>query len=241
MPATQHDDHVKHALPTLAAVGGVAAVSFAPLLLPLIGIGKSEAATEVLAALHGNEAGTGLAGIANGLLGSIPGVGGILGVGGIGSALLIGGVGIGGVLLANWMEKNETGQESIRWSRVIRTVAITTSILMALPAILTGVSVGLAFLATVVGGAAAGSAAVTGLIGTLGTVGAFSASTVGSGLAISALPHLITCGFALAPALGAVLLGSQKAPEATVSSAQHLDRLKAMPPQDLAHPHAHSR
>ena len=118
-------------------------------------------------------------------------------------------LGIGGVLLSRWIEKHEDPNAKIKWSKIIRTAALVTSALIALPAILSGVGVGVAFF-TYLLDAAIGTtlyAAVGGFIsGSIGTVAmGGSAATA----AAAALPHLFICGAAILPLGLAAFMGGK--------------------------------
>lgn len=180
-----------------ALVGGVI---LAPAVLPLIGIGSYDVAAEIATAMHGTGTGSGLAGLVNSGIGAVPLVGEALAKGGLTTALTAGGIGIGGLLWGERVaEADKTRQ--IPWGRIIKAAALATTVLIALPGLLTGISVGIAFLADVVGGVTWSSQAITFLAGTVGSTGAMDAATSATSLGAIA-PHLLTCGTAALPLAG---------------------------------------
>ncbi len=210
-PSAMHDPHAHHRVSPwtkLVLTGALVSAGFilAPHVLPLVGVGSVEAAENALQVLHPFEKGAGLAGAVNSVIGAIPLVGETLATNGLANALATGFIGIGGVLLGNYVEKRENGETKIKWGNVIKTAALATSFLLALPTVLTGVSMGLIYL---------GEAAVdAGLIeavtasnmygtisSTLGTIGGtVHNAMMGAGGLLATLPHLLTCGISLVPA-----------------------------------------
>ena len=204
--ADEHRHHINaYVLGTAALAGGII---LAPYVLPAVGVGSEEMAENAIAALCGTGEGTGLAGGINAMLSHVPVIGESLAQGGWTNVGVIATLGIGGHLLANHMDKNQ--ESGIPWGKVVRYAALATSMLVALPSILTGVSAGLVFLAASVGGAELGSAALTHLSSTLGTTGENAVlATSGAGLTASAA-HLLTCGLSLAPATIPFLLSREQ-------------------------------
>jgi len=96
--------------------------------------------------------------------------------------------------LANTIDKR-TPKGEFRWGSVIRWAALTTSILIALPAILPAISMGLMFFSSLMGSAALASAATT--IGSLGAAGAMSGAGSALGAAGLAGVHALTCALPL--------------------------------------------
>lgn len=186
------------------------AIILSPYLLPAVGIGGTELAAEALTALHGVGAGSGLVGIINTGLGAIPFIGSTLAEGGLASAGIAAATGLGGALLGRFIEEKQNGKPGINWGKVIKYAAITTSVLISLPAVLTGISVGLVYLSAAIGGAEAASALLPMLKGTLGAMGAMSEMNFGLAGAAAALPHLLTCGAGLLPAMFSFKLASDK-------------------------------
>ena len=200
---------------------GVAAVAggiiLSPFVLPAIGIGSADAAAEIMTALHGTGTGTGLAGALNNIVSTIPAIGSTLAQGGLFTALATGVVGLGGMVIGNKLAHGDA-QRSIGWGSMIKAAALATSALIALPSILTGISVGIAFIADTIGGLSLANQAITFLAGTLGSTGSMNAATATSSLG-AMLPHLLTCGASLLPLSG-------------VWAASHQGQVKT-PPQAL--------
>jgi hypothetical protein len=236
-PATHLDAHAHHAASAdavnwlrILAIGTAltaGAIILAPYVLPLVDIGDATLATKSLNAMHGTGLGVGLAGSINSLLNAVPFVGGALAKGGLANAAATGVLGIGGVLLGNFIEQQDDGKSSIRWGKVIRYGALLTSAMIAMPAVLTGLSVGIVYLCAAFSGVALASTAVGYLADTLGAVGSMNIATAGVGGVAAALPHLLTCGLSIIPACTAMLMGSKKpahdhaahlAPDTRVSS-----------------------
>ena len=188
--------------PTGAAVATAGAVTLSPYVLPAIGIGSGFLAQQAISGLCGNGlVGSGIAGAVQGAFAHVPMIGHLLAAGGLSTALFSGGIGIGGMLLSKWVEKFESPPaKGICLSKAIRWAAVGTSILIALPALLTGLSVGLTFLAGAMGGVVLASHVLTFMSSTLGAIGTASLATSGTGLATLTASHLFTCGAALLPA-----------------------------------------
>lgn len=179
----------------LGLIATSAAVIAAPYALPFIGIGDAALATKI-AAICGTAKG-GLAQFMEGVLGTVPGVGGMLASAGWGASITSGVIGIAGVMLGDYIHRHYDRKGHIQWGTVIKYVALTTSILIALPSILSGISMGLTFLANVVGGFDSGEWIRKALEPTIGFSGLPHTAPTGlAGLA----PHLLTCGRALLPA-----------------------------------------
>lgn len=231
----------------LGAAGVTAALVLSPYLLPLLGVGEAGTAEDIMHYIGGHREagsfGTGLAGSLQAGIAQLPLIGGALTSGTLvelpflgvsvasgilvtaGTSLLIG---AGGLWLANWMEKRETDADSIRWSRVVRTAALATSLLISLPSLLTAISVGITFLATLVrplwGSYAAHYAQQTlgGISMNMGPVGGIAA----------VLPHLFEHSAPLVPLLFAPFLGkhAQAAHPANDDSAPQAVELVAATP-----------
>jgi hypothetical protein len=186
------------------------AVILSPYLLPAIGVGGTEWAAEALSILHGVGKGSGLVGIINGVLGAIPIIGPTLAEGGLASAGIAAATGLGGALLGRFIEEKQNGKPGINWGKVIKYAAVTTSIFISMPAVLTGISVGLVYLGAAFGGSDLAGAMVPILKGTLGSMGAMKEMTFGLAGAMLALPHLLTCGAGLLPAMFSFKLASDE-------------------------------
>lgn len=197
----------------LYALGAIGAVIAAPYLLPMVGVGDVETAENAITIMHTHDgtpgAGGGLAGFLNSGITHIPLVGNALAAGGWASIATTGVIGIGGMLLANWMEKREDPSR-FRWSKIIRYSALATSALLALPAILTGVSIGLTFLVSILPVSfSVVNATIGGLYATIGAADMAVAGTSSTGLMAFALPHLLSCGAALVPVSLAYAMGKE--------------------------------
>ena len=224
MPADhpQHkENHSKHLL-LLGAAGLAGALIFAPYALPFLGKGNPDSAHMMMSFIGGEAApgfyGSGIAGALQQGIASLPWVGGALtstapitipvigltlAAGALTTILASATIGIGGMMLANWMQKREKPSDKIHWSKIIRTVSLTTSILISLPSILTGISIGITFLADLIN-SQWGNQAAYAMSSDYG-LGAISMAAGGqtgagalSGLS-AALPHLISCGAAILP------------------------------------------
>lgn len=211
------------AIGTALAAG---AVILAPYILPALGVGNTALAEEAMVAMHGTGLGVGLAGSINSVVGAIPFIGASLAKGGLLTAATSGVIGIGGVLLGKHMEKNEDGTGKINWGKVVMTGALLTSALIALPTVLTGISVGIVYMAAAFSGAAAASSALTFLSKTIGAMGSMNFGTAGLAGAVAAVPHFLTCGV-LPTALSLGLLGNDKKNEK-----EFTERVLAVPPPE---------
>lgn len=197
------------ALGTVAAAG---AVILAPYLLPALGLGTENMALQSINAVHGETGGAGLAGLLNDAMAAIPGIGGELAQGGTFTAFASGAVGIGGILLGNHVRKKESGGRAFSMGRLIRTASLITSALIALPSILTGISIGMVYLAAALGDTALASSVAGVLYNTLGAMGtALQGPNLASG-AFAALPHIASCGAAILPAALTLRLNDAEAP-----------------------------
>lgn len=209
MPHTSNSPH-SHTLHRweLGLVAAASALIAAPYVLPAIGIGDSLLTARV-AAICGSSQG-GLSQLIEGALGNVPAVGPLLSSTGWSTSLLSGGIGIAGVLLGDYIHKHYDRKGHIQWGLVIKYASLTASALIALPSILSGISMGITFVASVVGGFAAAEVARTVLTSTIGFSGTEMVAPTGlAGLA----PHLLTCGRALLP-LAATLWEHKKAVDA---------------------------
>lgn len=193
------------------------AVIIAPYVLPELGVGSAAVTEKMILALHGEGAGSGLAGVINSGLSALPGIGTSLAQGGLFAAATSGIVGIGGVLLGNYIERRDDGTKKIRWGNVIKTAALLTSALVAMPSILTGVSLGVAYLAQMAGGTELAASAIAFLSGTVGSIGTASMAAAGLSGAALTLPHLLTCGASMVPLCIAWATGRAKPAQEAVS------------------------
>lgn len=128
-------------------MGVAGALAVAPYVLPWFGLGTQNDTYNAENMMHVHEGlGSGLAGLVNTGISYIPLVGNLLATSSVAPIAAISLLGIGGIMLSRWLESRETGRERIRWSAVVRTAALLTSALIALPSLLTGISSGLTYL-----------------------------------------------------------------------------------------------
>lgn len=195
---SDREQHISRALTGLA-LGGLlvgAAVIAAPHVLPMLGFGSAEAAGQASMALRNP---SGISASVNGFLAAVPLIGEKLAEGGLFNAAATGIIGIGGTLLGQFIANREDGSKAIKWGNVIRYGALITSAIIALPTVLSAISSGLIFLATMGGSQEALLNTVSTVRSTIGSSGMIHSMTAGSGLA-AALPHFITCGTSIVPA-----------------------------------------
>lgn len=225
-PTQHHDDHSAHVSPlALGLTAGALGLTLAPYVLPLIGQGSPKAAEDIMHFIGGHAGsvegfGNGLAGFFQSGLSQIPIIGGaltstelvsipLLGVsvasGALVSMAVAATVGIGGMLLANYLQKREANDGAMHWSKIIRTASLATSILISLPGLLTGVSVGITFLASLVSPSWGSFAALY----AQQTLGGVSMNMGALGSISAVLPHLLTCGTAIVPVALALFLGKK--------------------------------
>ncbi len=177
------------------------------IIAPYIGDALNLSSTtvpEIMHAFHGAGHGTGLAGSINSLLADFPVVGEAITAGSFTTAVSSGVIGIGGVLLGNYIEEknNKNNENKIPWGKIIKYTALATSVIIALPSILTGISVGITYLSSFIGTEAM-SSVIPALAGTLGSVGEMHIANAGAGIG-SILSHIITCGGAALSVTGAI-------------------------------------
>jgi hypothetical protein len=191
--------------------GGLATsgIIIAPYVGDAIGI-SAKTVPEIMEVMHGHGLGSGIAGSINSLLSNIPYIGETLSSGSMATTAASGIIGIGGILLGNYLEKKHHREDGISWGKIIKYSALTTSILIALPSILTGLSVGLSYLAAFAGSGVIASA-LTSVAGALGSIGGMNVAAAGAGIG-SALTHLITCGGAALSVAGAIYIDKATEP-----------------------------
>lgn len=182
----------------LAAGVAVGAVMLAPTVLPFLGVGTAKDAAYFVYTMHGVDNGTGIAGAVNELLGEVPVFGETMVKGGMPAALLVASIGVGGWLLGKFVEKKEGGAH-VKLGKIIRYAALATSALIALPATLTAIGIGLTYLAHTLVGTEFSSLVMNASMNTLGVTGEASASGIGLPGIAATLPHLFTCGASLVP------------------------------------------
>lgn len=191
--------------------GGLATsgIIIAPYAGDAIGI-SAKTVPEIMEVMHGHGLGSGIAGGINSLLSNIPYIGETLSSGSMATTAASGIIGIGGILLGNYLEKKHHKEGGIAWGKIIKYSALTTSILIALPSILTGLSVGLTYLASFAG-AGVISNAIASATGVLGSIGGMNVAAAGAGIG-SAMTHIITCGGAALSVAGAIYLDKATEP-----------------------------
>jgi hypothetical protein len=251
MNANEHEHHKGFSPLNWKLIGGLGALTLAPYVLPIFGLGSPQDAGNMMGFISTsatqNPYGSGIAGFLQEglshlpLIGStltsaapvtIPGLGITMATGAIASLAATTVIGIGGIMLANWMEKRENpNARGIHWSKVIRVAALTTSALIALPGMLTAISVGITFIGSLLG---AGNGAAMAMQSSIGATSLHASGAV-SGLT-AMLPHLFTCGLSAMPILGALFMNGHNnhtKPAPQISQTQHMGQASAM-----AHAHA---
>ncbi len=212
-----HATHQGHSRWPLVGLGAAGALIAAPFVLPAIGLGSTIAANTATAAFHAHSLATGggLAGLVARGIDSIPLVGPSLAAGGWASIATSGVVGIGGVLLANWLSKRERA-EDFPWSKVIRYGSLATSMLISLPSLLTGIGIGITFLANFfIDSREIMNPLIEGLTNTLGTAPMAHMGSGGGGAIATMLPHLLGCGASIIPLSIAQFLNGKPKPTNT--------------------------
>lgn len=196
-----HEEHNSFGHKMLLAGGmSTAAVVAAPYIGNLFGIGKTVNSL-MMPAFH---SASGLAASMNGLLGNVPLVGSYLAAGGLATALTAGVIGVGGMLLGNYIQENYDANSDIPWGKIIKYACLVTSMLIALPSLLTGISVGLSYFTAFTPFATEFNTIIAGTLGSLGMAGMHSGTAM-AGIS-SLLTHFVTCGGAALSAVGAVFL-----------------------------------
>lgn len=139
---------------------------------------------------------TGLAGSLSGFLAPLPVIGATLAAGGMGAVAIAAAVGIGGTLLGRYLEKKDVRLDGIPVGKVIRWAALATSMLFAMPAILSGISMGLHFLSSFASlefGWSGGQLGLSSLANTIGSQGSTAIAGAYGALGLAAM-HGIVCG-----------------------------------------------
>ncbi len=248
----EHNHTHQHSFdPGMLAAIATSTLIAAPYILPFLGIGSLDKTNTIMHAIGGHSSvdaltgipssyGTGIAGFIQSSLAQIPFIGSALTslapvtIPGIGVSIASGTlvsfgaiavIGIGGVLLANWLERRESPSQKFRASTVIRSIALTTSVLIALPSILSGLSLAIAFLAFSMGGYAVANHTILGLQATLGATA--MAHGAAGGLLAATLPHLITCGGMLLPLLSSFSLQNRRQPHASSRTGTEVELVHA--------------
>lgn len=224
-PHSHHDNSSSRYL--LAGIATTGAVILAPYVLPAIGIGSYTSTDNLLGIC--SRASSGLASIIHDGIQSIPSLGANLLQAGWQSSLALGAIGVGGVLLGNYLEKHYDKKGHIPWGKIIKYTALATTILIALPSILSGLSIGISFLASLANNPGFSKGVLDFAQSTFGMISNAGLPSVGAGIA-GLIPHLLTCGAALLPTAGAIFLSNRSShesqkPSAAVEQPNYLSRL----------------
>lgn len=209
MDSSEHDQHQRSNKWLLGGIAASSAIVLSPYVLPSFGLGPSNSLEQIIGLCNNSGAfGSGLAGSINSAFNDIPIIGSSLATGGWTSVLSSGLIGLGGSFLGDYIHKKYDRAGHIPWGRVIKYAAIATSMLIALPSLLGGLTMGIGYLTYLLGGVAFASDALGVAGGTLGLMGSSNIASLGAGIS-GFLPHLITCGAAFLPAGLATVLGSK--------------------------------
>ncbi len=204
-----------------ALVGG--AVILAPHVLPALGIGSTRTAADAMFLMHSLEhtpdlpvseeyylsitdAGSGVAGFLNRSMARyVPFVGRSMAEGGLFTTLATAVTGIGGVMFGRFVKERE-GEPYAAWGDMIQYAALATSALIALPTLITGMGVGLLYLAMVMRNHAVTDVVAQCVFHGSGVAGSrMEDMMMGASGLMAALPHALTCGVSVLP----VALGMQ--------------------------------
>jgi hypothetical protein len=194
------------ALKVLSWTGlGTAGLALAPLVFPQFSLNAVPASANAIARCIKGEP----SGLVKPIYDAFEGtVGASLISGGWPTALVSGGLAVGGLWLANYVDKR-TEQGAFRWGSVIRWAALTTSILISLPTILTAMSMGINFFSFWAG--SEGPSALGSAIGSLGAKGAASGMGAAASAAGLASIHALTCALPLG--ITGFFLGQKEEPK----------------------------
>ena len=229
MAEENHSFHKK----VLWGAGISTALGLSPYVLPKLGIGSKLIQDKVIkfcgsATTFGNY-GSGLSGFINSNLAKVPGIGESLAAGGWATAITSGVIGIGGTMLGNYISKHYDKSGHIPWGKIIKYAAITTSFLIALPGLLSGISMGLTYLAMVIGNGDAGLATTVkdAVKGTLGFMGPKAMNATGASVG-GFISQAVCCGVAALPAIGSIFVPEGKSsnhPAAPVKMPKWTERI----------------
>lgn len=203
------ENHTAHKA-ILWGAGISTALGLSPYLLPYVVSDTSQITDKVInlctnSKEYGNF-GSGLSGLLNSGLSHVPLVGEFLSSGGWGSALVSGAIGLGGTILGNYVSKHYDRPGQIPWGKIIKYAAITTSLLIALPGLLSGISMGITFLAMAFGNASIASSAYGAMASTFGFMGPAAMGAAGSGIG-GLVSQAMCCGAVVLPALSTFFMG----------------------------------
>ena len=169
----------------------VAGFSLLPFILPERGIGEwAKLLAENICSTAASSGQTGWAGNIAGALSHLPLIGSSLATAGIPAVAIAATVGLGGMLLARHLEKKGTEIYGFPAGKIVRWLALGTSILFALPSILSGITMTLHFLALM---SDPGSFIAAGLRSAADTVGTVAAESVTGGVLGSIVTALVCC------------------------------------------------
>jgi len=150
-PTKPHHGPIEHAVMETLKYTSYAVAGFAllPVVMPWFGFGgrASELASQICSSTAISDQ-TGWAGTVAGALSQLPLIGSSLATAGIPAVAIAATVGIGGMLLARHLEKKGAEIYGFPAGKIVRWLALGTSVLFALPSILSGITMALHFLAT---------------------------------------------------------------------------------------------
>ncbi len=158
-----------------------------------------------------------------GFLAPIPLIGATLAAGGLGAVGIAAVIGIGGTLLGRYLEKKDVRYHGVNVGKVVRWAALATSMLCSMPAILSGISMGLHFLSSYLpmefgdafaSGTGTVNSTLSGWANSIGSVGTVGAINNTSGAVGVALTHGVVCGL---PALMSGKLSHTEIPKPQIS------------------------
>lgn len=194
----------------------------APFVLPALGVGMEipggtlEQAIAFTTCTTGNP--TGLAGLSAQVLSQVPLVGETLAKGGLWNGIGAGAIAIAGTISANRMKEKSQNKSVFSWHGLVRTATLATSALVAAPALLQAITMGVHYLALLAGNSLYGDVtyfnnviifAQEG-IGKLGIQGA-SAGASALSTTSALVPHIISCGVAAGVGSAALSHGAHHA------------------------------
>lgn len=197
---------------------GAGAIALAPVVVNAVAAqdGLTYAAARGAIVSCGGSMPTGWAAGINEGLAQVPLVGTALAAGGFATIATAGGLAIGGMLLGNYLDKHQK-PDGLPWGKIIRWGCLITSALVAAPMILSGLTMGLAFIGQLLyfNGVDMGASLMNfarNTIGTLGTSGALTGTAMAQGSAAMMVVHALTCALPLG--LSGLFLGRRKEEEA---------------------------
>lgn len=228
-------------VPAMLALGGMAIVGgivLVPYVAPMMGMGDINIAADTLSGMHSLPEGIGFAKEFNDVIAYIPYLGTELAKGGLTTSITTAVTGIGGVLLGNWVSKNHEGHEGIDWGQVIKWGALATSALIALPAILTGISNSVVYVVNELLAHKAitvelGGTIADGVLNGIGVIPYQEPMDLGFTGAAVTLPHLLSCGFTMFPL--AAGFGAHKIASKKKDYVAHDTKGKPLPGDDRNH------